>query len=128
MRIAIGRKNEQGHLSFGIVLPFGQPETVSLRHDPEATDPRPSWHAYVGEERIGAFWKKTSKAGLDYLNGQLESPVFPGGRISVSNFKATQEERKGEMDMTWQVPRDQPKAAAPNSSAAPGEAEDDIPF
>ena len=43
--------------------------------------------------RASALWNKTSKDGsTNYIGGQIESPVFPGGKLYISIFEAKEKE------------------------------------
>jgi uncharacterized protein (DUF736 family) len=37
----------------------------------------PDFRVYAGKAELGAAWKKTSKAGRDYLSVKLDDPSFP---------------------------------------------------
>jgi uncharacterized protein (DUF736 family) len=135
MRIAIGKKSELG-LHFDVDIPGLAPFPLDLVRNDNAGQNQPAWHAQYRGDRCAAFWKKTSQqSGEEFLSGQLESPVFPGGRLDVAIFSAKDE--KGRKDMTWRYRPAEEKSAPAQKSAttteqAPAERgaqdDDDIPF
>lgn len=139
MRIGIGRKNpDDDRLHFAVTIPFLTPARIELAKVENPSGNQPGWNAYQGNERCGAFWVKTPKAGGDpFLSGHIESPVFPGGRLEVAIFSAKEVNRRGEKDMVWSPPREREATtqAATTSTASSGSSEpaaagddDDIPF
>jgi uncharacterized protein (DUF736 family) len=103
MKIGIGIKNPTtGVIELNVIIPFAKAERISLQRNETKQGSQPDFLAFLGMERCGAMWKKTStKGGQTFLSGNLESPVFPGGTIDVALFAATDENRKGEYDLTW---------------------------
>jgi uncharacterized protein (DUF736 family) len=137
MNIAIGIKNDAGHLQFTINLPFLRPEPVVLVKQEKTKERSPDYAVHLGNAtgaRIGAVWKETSRdRGTSYLAGHIESPAFAasGYRLQFAIFAATEESRKGQLDMVWTPPKERP-AAGPGESAAgaatAADDGDDIPF
>jgi hypothetical protein len=138
MRIGTGKRNPAtGNLEFTIVVPFAPAFTLEAVPVAEPKERGPAYDLIFAGGRAGALWKyeATAERGA-YMNGQIESPVFPAGKLQVSVFPAKETTRPGESDMTWRLeqPR-QSQAPAPAGSAtnaaaarnsAPGD--DDIPF
>lgn len=127
MRLAIFRKvaGSTTDLEGDIDIPFGGSGKVFLRPNPRLATSKaakpPVALAYYRNEEIGAFFKETSPGGVEYLSGALESPMFPGGKIHVSIFRAREDDRAaaGERDMLWSPPRNAAKSPAAESSGDP---------
>lgn len=135
MNVGTGSKNADGQLEFIVQFPLMQEFRLFLIGNPKAGPENnlPAFHCHIGRHQAGAVWKKTSsKSGIDYLQGHLESPVFSGGKARITIFKATEDERRGQMDVLWEPPKDAPAAAKPapaaGNSGGMDMAEDDIPF
>lgn len=128
MRIGIGKRLEAGRLRFEVSAPGLAPFAVELEKAPGGGGERaPDWYATFHGERCGAFWRKVPKGGGEaYLSGNLESPVFAGGRLEVTVFTAR--EAGSHMDMVWRPERmtrradeqdyGQAQAAVPQAAAA----------
>ena len=131
MNIGIGTKNEAGHLEFPTVaFPFLRAERVVLVKAEKTKDASPDYQIHLGTAdgpRCGAIWKRTPNGGGDaYLQGTLESPAFPGGRAAIAIFASKDEAAKGQLDMVWSPPKNQPTTPAHQAPAAEGD--DEIPF
>lgn len=119
MRLGIAKADPSGRITATLVAPGLHPFTVELAKLEKTNDRAPDWEVRLGLERCGALWKRKSRdGGLEFLSGPLESPVFPGG----------------ELDITWNPPREERQAAAsapasaPAGSAPVGTDDDEIPF
>lgn len=135
MNVGTGQKNSKGHLEFVISFPLMAEFRLILKANPEAgrTDKNyPAFHCHIGRQQCGAVWKKTSKGGVDYLQGHIKSPAFAAGMASLTIFKSQEESRRGEMDVLWEPPRPETRreSAPPHSGQAspPDAGDDDIPF
>ena len=108
MRIGIGTKTDVGKFAFTIAAPFLPAMQLTMERNTNASNEQaPRYHFFYGEERCGAMWRRTPNGGGEsYLSGQLESPVFPGGRLEVAAFVA-KVGGEGLMDLVWSPPRKQ---------------------
>ena len=98
--------------------------TISQNKKENMTQSDPTFHinmnkakGYIGpKSRIGALWMKkidkqdSPKYGQDYLSGNIETPVVPGGILYISVFKVDEPkegERAKEWDyeILWSVPK-----------------------
>jgi uncharacterized protein (DUF736 family) len=113
MRIGIGTKTDEGEFAFTVAAPFLPAMQLTMERNTNATNGQaPRYHFFYGEERCGAMWRRTPKGGGEsYLSGQLESPVFPGGRLEVAAF-VSKVGGEGLMDLVWSPPRKQESARA----------------
>lgn len=144
MKLAFGIKQVNGAVRFEVSAPGLAPFVViGSRVEEKQNANAPDWILFHDGERCGGLWKTLPRNGGDeYLAGNLESPIFPGGKIRVAVFRSKNEDRKGQLDMTWQPPRDgegggnasagysAPAASGGYQSApaAPAGDDDDIPF
>lgn len=137
MRIGIAKADPQtGRISATIAAPGLTPFTLELHRVENPRDRSPDWELRHAGERCGALWKrKARESGVEFLSGPLESPVFPGGKIEIAVWKAKDEGRRGELDLTWNPPRGEERSGGGERSATQGAApaaaaedEDDIPF
>lgn len=138
MRIAKGYKHDGGALRFDIRIPFLAPCEVLLTKVENPGERQPHWHVTHQGERCGALWRRVPKTGGEaFLSGQIESPVFPGGKLEVAVFNAKE---PGHLkDMTWRPVEDRRETASPASDSGSGgetsgsdhrggDDDDDIPF
>jgi len=56
------------------------------------------------------MWKYTSKDGVAYLQGHIESPVFPDGKLQVAAFESKENPETG-MDLVWSPPKREKEAS-----------------
>ena len=108
MRIGIGTKIDEGKFAFTVAAPFLPSVKLEMvRNSNPTNEQAPRYHFLYGEERCGAMWRRTPKGGGEsYLSGQLESPLFPGGRLEVAAF-VSKVGGEGLMDLVWSPPRKQ---------------------
>lgn len=119
MQIGTGKKNEEtGVIRFDVRIPFLAPAALEVIPNPEHADKRPDFLVLYGGDRAGALWKRTpTNGGPPFLSGNVESPIFPGGRMEVAVFCVTEGDRAGEYDMTWRPARE---AGAQSGNGASG--------
>jgi uncharacterized protein (DUF736 family) len=105
MRIGIGTKSEEGKFVFTVAAPFLPSAQLTMERNNSEVANAPRYHWFFGGERCGAMWRRTPKEGGEsYLSGNIESPLFPGGKIDVAAFVA-KTGGEGLMDLVWNVPR-----------------------
>lgn len=106
MRIGIGTKLEEGKYAFTVAAPFLPSAQITMERNAEQTGDQPRYHFAAGGERCGAMWKRTPRGGGDtFLQGHIESPVFPEGKLHVAAFVS--KEGAHQMDLVWSAPRKQ---------------------
>lgn len=105
MRIGIGTKVGEGKFDFTVAAPCLPAAQLSMVRNESTAENAPRYHFLYGGEKCGAMWRRTPKGGGEsYLSGQIESPVFPGGKLDVAAFVA-KEGGEGLMDLVWSAPR-----------------------
>lgn len=144
MNIAKGHKTQSGGLAFPVVkFPFLAPEAVEFVRPPEGSGDY-AFQAKIAGEIVGFFREKVSGSNVRYLNGTLQSPAFPEGKVWVAVFASR--EGGGKVEMAWSPPK-QSNGGGGDGSAwsggatggggttpprgpadGPWEVEDDIPF
>jgi uncharacterized protein (DUF736 family) len=137
MRIAKGYKHDGGALRFDVRIPFLAPCEVLLTKVANPGERQPHWHVTHQGERCGALWRREPRNGGEaFLSGQIESPVFPGGKLEIAVFNSKE---PGHLkDMTWRPADERRETTSPASDSgyasqsAPAdrgeEDDDDIPF
>lgn len=145
MKLASGIKQVNDTFRFELAAPGFQCVLIASKvPEDKRVANGPDWNLWHAGERCGALWKTTPRNGGDeYLEGNLESPVFPGGKVRVAVFKSKHEDRKGQLDLVWTPPRedrDRPASGgscgtsqgyAPGTGSAnpaPAGDDDEIPF
>ena len=105
MRIGLGTKVGEGRFDFTVAAPCLPAAQLSMVRNDSTVENAPRYHFLYGEERCGAMWRRTPKAGGEsYLSGHIESPVFPGGKLEVAAF-VSKVGGEGLMDLVWSAPR-----------------------
>lgn len=96
-----------------IYIPFLQPQSISLiqigTQAKSKNQNMPDFHITYGvskehlktQQIIGAFWKKISKNGIEYLSGYITSPLFLNGRIYIAGFTPMNSESGLAYELKW---------------------------
>ena len=101
MKIGIGTKIAEGKFQFNVAAPCLPALQLTMERFESSVEKAPRYRFFYGGENCGAMWWRTTKdGGVDYLQGHIESPVFPDGKLQVAAF-SSKENPGNEMDLVW---------------------------
>lgn len=108
-------------------IPFLKVEDMwALPNSRKETDKHPDYVVMNSGMLCGGLWKRTSTNGDDYLSGNVESPIFPTGKIQFAIWKEKDAEGnfKG-----YKIESSRPqKSDSKPEKPQPIEEEEDFPF
>ena len=94
------KKNEKTGKDFydlKMKIPFvGEQNFYVVKNDKPTGENSPTLKMFMGGNVAGAIWKKTSKAGVDYMSGSVFCLGMPNHRLPFAIFKSDDPAKKDE--------------------------------
>ena len=89
-------RKEVKYLEMFIKPALGVVAGFTLSKNKSENSSAPSYNIYAHSEKgwigrkakVGAFWLKTTPEGESFMSGHIESPLFEGGKLQISLWKA----------------------------------------
>ena len=89
-------RKEVKYLEMFIKPALGVVASFTLSKNKSENSSAPAYNLYAHSEKgwisrkskVGALWMKQTEEGETFMNGHIESPLFEGGRLQISVWKA----------------------------------------